>query len=61
MMVNSIQSYLPEIKKAIDCKKRNPRVYLMKENLYNLLSNLLTDDSVRKNIAENTALLESLV
>lgn len=43
-MIDSIDNYISDILTVIDCKKKRTKFLILKENLYNLISNLLTDE-----------------
>lgn len=48
--MDNIDEFLPHIQRVIECKKKRTKFLLLKENIYNLLSNLLTDESIRKKL-----------
>ena len=60
-MLENFGTYLELFQKVIQCKKKRTKFLLLKENIYNLISNLLTDEALRRKIGTNMAFLEVLV
>ena len=42
---------------VIDSKKKRTKFMILKENIYNLTSNLLTDEETRKKLGQNKLFL----
>lgn len=47
-IMEDFHRYLPKIQLVIESKKKSRPFVLLKENIYNFFSNLLTDELVRK-------------
>ena len=59
--MEKFEKFQSEIIKTIDSKKKSNRYLNMKENVYNLLSNLLTDQTLRDKVGVNRLFVSSLI
>ena len=60
-MIEHLKLFLPKCIDIINYKKKSSTYLFLKANLYNLLSNLMTDKEVRATMGSSAFLVEALV